>query len=193
MKKFLLSAALLAAVNAAGAQEVFYDVEPTHTFVHFDVLHSGTSTNRGRFDTVEGSIMIDRQAQKGEASIVVRPASVNTGVEPYNDHLRHADFLHVDAFPTATFESSAFAFEGDKVASVDGTLTLLGKAQPVTLKAERFNCYESRHAKTEVCGGDFTTTLKRSDFGMNYGLPGIPDEVRVFIQIEAVKRQKAAQ
>lgn len=188
MQKLLLAAALLTAAGAANAQEVFYDVEPTHTFVHFDVLHSGTSTNRGRFDTVEGSIMIDRQAQKGHASITVRPGSVSTGVEPYNEHLRNADFLHVEAFPTATFESSAFAFEGDKVASVSGTFTLLGKAQPVTLNAERFNCYESRHAKTEVCGGDFTTTLQRSDFGMDYGLPGIPDEVRIFIQIEAVKR-----
>jgi len=188
MKKLLLTAALIATTSAVQAQEVFYDVEPTHTFVHFDVLHSGTSTNRGRFDAVEGHVMIDRQAQKGLASIAVRPASVNTGVEPYNDHLRNADFLHVEAFPTATFESSVFAFEGDKVKSVSGTFTLLGKSQPVTLNAERFNCYDSRHAKTEVCGGDFTTTLQRSDFGMNYGLPGIPDEVRIFIQIEAVKR-----
>ena len=189
MKKMLLSAALFAtAATAAHAQPVYYDVEPTHTFVHFDVLHSRTSTNRGRFDTVEGHVMIDREAKKGEASITVRPASVNTGVEPYNAHLRNADFLHIDAFPSATFESSVFAFEGDTVKSVSGTFTLLGKSQPVTLNAERFNCYDSRHAKTEVCGGDFTTTLKRSDFGMNYGLPGIPDEVRIFIQIEAVKR-----
>ena len=188
MKKLLLSAALLAVAHTANAQEVHYDVEPTHAFVHFDVLHSGTSTNRGRFDSVEGSIMIDRQAQNGSAEITLHPASVNTGVEPYNDHLKNADFLHVDAFPAAVFKSDDFIFEGDKVKSVNGTLTLLGQTQPVTLNAERFNCYDSRHAKTEVCGGDFTTTLMRSDFGMNYGLPGIPDEVRIMIQIEAVKR-----
>lgn len=188
MKKLLLASALLAAAHIANAQEVHYDVEPTHTFVHFDVLHSGTSTNRGRFDTVEGSIMLDRQAQKGSAEITVLPGSVSTGVDPYNDHLKNADFLHVDAFPAAVFKSNSFSFEGDKVKSVDGTLTLLGQTRPVTLNAERFNCYDSRHAKTEVCGGDFTATLMRSDFGMNYGLPGIPDEVRIMIQIEAVKR-----
>lgn len=188
MKKLLLTTAMLASAGFVNAQEVHYDVEPTHAFVHFDVLHSGTSTNRGRFDTVEGSIMLDRQAQKGQASITVLPASVNTGVDPYNDHLRNPDFLHVEAFPTTTFESNDFRFEGDKVTSVSGTLTLLGQSQPVTLQAERFNCYESRHAKTEVCGGDFTTTLQRSDFGMKYGLPRIPDEVRIFIQIEAVRR-----
>lgn len=188
MKKLLLAAAAFAIAQTATAQEVFYDVEPTHAFVHFDVLHSGTSTNRGRFDTVEGTIMLDREAGKGRADIIVRPGSVNTGVEPYNDHLKNADFLNVDVYPSAVFEGEDFIFENDKVKSVSGTLTLLGQKRPVTLNALRFNCYDSRHAKAEVCGGDFETTLKRSDFGMMYGLPGIPDEVRIFIQIEAVKR-----
>ncbi len=188
MKKLLLTAALLSAAHVATAKEVHYDVEPTHTFVHFDVVHAGTSTNRGRFDTIEGSIMLDVEARKGTADITVHPASVNTGVEPYNDHLRNADFLDVQAFPTAVFKSNDFAFEGDKVKSVTGTLTLLGQTHPVTLQAVRFNCYDSRHAKTEVCGGDFETTLQRSQFGMKFGLPNIPDEVRIMIQIEAVKR-----
>lgn len=132
--------------------------------------------------------MLDREAGKGKADIIVRPGSVNTGVEPYNDHLKNEDFLHVDAYPTAVFQGNDFVFENDKVKSVSGTLTLLGKTQPVTLNALRFNCYDSRHAKAEVCGGDFETTLQRSDFGMTFGLPGIPDEVRIFIQIEAVRR-----
>ncbi|HUH60241.1 MAG TPA: YceI family protein [Candidimonas sp.] len=188
MKKLVLAAATLAATTLANAQEVVYDVEPTHTFVHFEALHSGTSTNRGRFDTVEGSIMLDRQGHKGKVDIVVRPASVNTGVDSYNDHLRNADFLKVDAFPTATFQGSGFIFENDKLKSVSGTFTLLGKQQAVTLDALRFNCYDSPRAKTEVCGGDFETTLVRSDYGMTYGLPGIPDPIRILIQIEAVKR-----
>src|SRR5690554_731149 len=91
MKKLLLATALVSATYTAHAQEVHYDVEPTHAFVHFDVTHFGTSTNRGRFDTVEGSIMLNRQAQKGTAEITVFPGSVNTGVEPYNDHLKNAD------------------------------------------------------------------------------------------------------
>jgi len=188
MKKLLFAVAALTTASLAQAQEVVYDVEPTHAFVHFDVLHAGTSTNRGRFDRVEGSITLNRQEKTGKASITVHPGSVNTGVEPYNDHLRNADFLHVDAYPTAVFEGTDFVFDGDKVKSVSGTLTLLGKTQPVTLNALRFNCYDSRHAKAEVCGGDFKTTLMRSDYGMKFGLPGIPDEVRIFIQIEAVKR-----
>lgn len=188
MKKFVLAAAMLATVNLANAQEAIYDVEPTHTFVHFDALHAGTSTNRGRFDNIEGSIMLDRQNRKGKVDIVVHPGSVNTGVESYNDHLRNADFLRVDAFPTAVFESSNFIFENEQPTSIVGTLTLLGKQQPITLNALRFNCYDSPRAKTEVCGGDFAATLMRSDYGMNYGLPGIPDQIDILIQIEALKR-----
>lgn len=188
MKKVLLAATLLTAANMASAQEVFYDVEPTHTFVHFEALHSGTSTNRGRFDTVEGSIMLDRQGHRGKVDIVVRPGSVSTGIDSYNDHLRHADFLHVDAYPTAAFQGSGFIFENDRLKSVSGTLTLLGKKQAVTLNALRFNCYDNPRAKKQACGGDFETTLTRSDYGMTFGLPGIPDQIRILIQIEALKR-----
>lgn len=173
----------------AQAQEAVYDVEPTHAFVHFEVLHSGTSTNRGRFDKVEGTIALDRAAGRGSVDVTIDPASVNTGVEPYNQHLMNDDFLGVQKHPAATFKGSDFTFDGDKVASVKGELTLLGKTQPVTLTAQRFNCYNSRHfEQREVCGGDFEATIKRSDFGMNFGLPGIPDDVRLLIQIEAVKR-----
>ncbi|MFT0546496.1 YceI family protein [Allopusillimonas ginsengisoli] len=188
MYKTLIALAIVAASSAAGAQEVIYEVEPTHTFVHFEALHSGTSTNRGRFDTIEGTVMLDREGKKGKASITVRPGSVNTGIDSYNKHLSNADFLHVDVFPTAQFEGNDFVFEGSQVKSVSGTLTLLGKQQPVTLTALRFNCYDNPREKTEACGGDFETTLKRSDYGMTFGLPGIPDEIRILIQIEALKR-----
>lgn len=188
MKQIALAAAVLATFSFAHAQEVFYDVEPTHAFVHFDVLHENTSTNRGRFDDIEGSIMLDRQNHKGNVNIVVRPGSVNTGIDSYNDRLRTTDFLHADVFPTAVFESNNFIFENDQPKSIVGTLTLLGKQQPITLNALRFNCYDNPRAKAEVCGGDFTARLMRSDYGMTFGLPGIPDQVDIFIQIEAIRR-----
>ncbi|MBB5215541.1 YceI family protein [Parapusillimonas granuli] len=188
MKKALFAAAILAASGLAHAQEAIYDVEPTHAFVHFEVLHSGTSTNRGRFDTVEGTVTLDKAGRKGKVDVVVRPGSVNTGIESYNDHLRNADFLNVPVYPTARFVGDGFIFEDGRVKSVSGMLTLLGKTQPVTLNALRFNCYDNPRAKKEACGGDFETMLKRSDFGMTFGLPGIPDEVRILIQIEALKR-----
>jgi len=67
-------------------------------------------------------------------------------------------------------------------------LTLRGKTNPVTLTANNFNCYDNPMLKREVCGGDFEATIQRTQWGVNYGVPGIPDSVRVVIQIEAVKQ-----
>jgi len=82
-----------------------------------------------------------------------------------------------------------FSFEGDKVTSVAGNLTLLGKTAPVTLTAKQFNCYQSPMLKREVCGGDFETTIDRTAFGVNYGIDwGFPKNVRIVLQVEAIKQ-----
>ena len=93
------------------------------------------------------------------------------------------------AFPTAKFASDKFSFNGDKVTEVAGTLTLLGKTNPVVLKANNFGCYISPMIKREVCGGDFETTIDRTAFGMNYGVDwGFPKNVRIVVQVEAIKQ-----
>ena len=85
--------------------------------------------------------------------------------------------------------SNKFNFAGDKVTSVEGTLTLLGKSNPVTLQAKQFNCYTNPMFKREVCGGDFEATIQRSHWGLGYGLPVVaPDSVRLLIQVEAIKQ-----
>jgi len=72
---------------------------------------------------------------------------------------------------------------------VEGQLTLLDKTQPVTLKANQFNCFQSPMLKREVCGGDFEATIDRTAFGVNYGVDwGFPKNVRLVLQVEAVKQ-----
>jgi polyisoprenoid-binding protein YceI len=94
----------------------------------------------------------------------------------------------VEKFPTAKFEGSQFVFDGSKVKSVSGTLTLLGKTQPVTLNADQYACYDHPRLKVQVCAGDFSTTIKRSQWGMEPMPAILPDEVRLVIQVEAVKQ-----
>ena len=185
MLKQLVTTIALATASVANAQSATYIVEPGHTFVYFEVVHSATSTTRGRFDNVQGTITLNQTAKTGHAEIVIDPASVSSGVVPFDEHLRKADFLNAAVFPKVTFAGDGFTFEGDKITALSGVLTLLGKAQPVTLLATRFNCYENPRNKHYICGGDFSTTIRRSAFGMSFGLPGIPDEVRIVIQIEA--------
>jgi polyisoprenoid-binding protein YceI len=191
MKKTLILAAALAAIGAASvaqAQSATYVIDPTHTFVTFEAKHFGTSTNRGRFDKKEGSITIDPAAKTGRAEITIDMASISTGTAAFDGHLRKADFFNVEQFATAKFVGDKFEFDGTKVKSVGGTLTLLGKSMPVTLTAEHYNCFMNPFVKREACGGDFVTTIQRSQWGMNYGLPGIPDSIRLTIQVEAIKQ-----
>lgn len=176
------------AAGVAHAEPATYAVDPTHTFVTFEAKHFGTSTNRGRFDKKSGTVTIDAAAKTGKVDISIDMGSINSGTEAFNNHLKSKDFFNAEAFPKATFVSDKVIFEGDKVSAVVGTLTLLGKSQTVTLKANNYNCYQNPMLKREVCGGDFDTTITRSEYGMGYGLPFIPDNVHLLIQVEAVKQ-----
>jgi polyisoprenoid-binding protein YceI len=174
---------------SAQAQSATYALDPTHTFVTFEVPHFGVTTNRGRFDKKTGSVQLDKAGKSGKVEITIETGSINTGTAAFDKHLQSKDFFNSAEFPTAKFVADKFAFNGDKVAEVTGTLTLLGKTNPVTLKATNFGCYQNPMLKVEVCGGDFETTIVRSQYGMNWGLNfGISDTVRLVIQAEGIKQ-----
>jgi polyisoprenoid-binding protein YceI len=185
----LIAAALSATALAAQAQSATYALDPTHTFVTFEVPHYGVTTNRGRFDKKSGTVQLDKAGKTGKVELSIETGSINTGTEAFNKHLQSKDFFNSAEFPTARFVADKFSFNGDKVSEVSGTLTLLGKTNPVTLKAGNFGCYQNPMLKVEVCGGDFETTIVRSQYGMTWGLNfGIADNVRLVIQVEGVKQ-----
>ena len=191
MRKTLLGLAIATTLLSATAQAETstYMLEPTHTFVTFEISHFGTSTNRGRFDKKEGSVQMDRAAKTGKLEVTVDTTSISTGTPAFDKHLQSADLFDTAKYPTIKFVSDKFIFNGDKVAEIVGNLTLLGKTQTVTLKANQFNCYQSPMLKREVCGGDFETTIDRTAFGMNYGVDwGFPKNVRLIVQAEGVKQ-----
>lgn len=192
MTRFTFAASAVAAsalfATVAHATPVTYMIEPTHTFVTFEAKHFGVSTNRGRFDKKSGTVTIDTAAKTGVVDIVIDMSSINTGTAAFDSHLRGKDFFNSQTHPQATFRGNKVSFDGDKVSSVEGVLTLLGQSRPVTLKASGFGCYDNPFFKRQVCGGDFETTIQRADFGMTYGLPGIPNDVKLLIQVEAVRQ-----
>jgi len=137
-------------------------------------------------------VAFSKQVQKrvtGKVDITIDTTSVNSGTPQFDKHLQSADLFDAAKHPTIKFVSDKFSFNGDKVSEVTGQLTLLGKTAPVTLKATQFNCYDSPMLKREVCGGDFETTIDRTQWGMNYGVDwGFSKNVRLVVQIEAVKQ-----
>lgn len=186
---FALAAAGLFA-TAVQAAPATYAIDPSHTFATFEIDHMGTTTNRARFDKKQGTVEFDREGKAGKVEVTLDMTSVNSGTPGFDKHLQSADIFNTAKFPTAKFVSDKFVFEGDKVKEVTGQLTLLDKTQPVTFKANKFNCYPSPMLqKREVCGGDFEATIDRTAFGLDYGTNfGAAKQVRLVLQIEAVKQ-----
>ena len=188
MRKTLIAASLAAAALGAGAEPATFAIDPGHTVVTFEALHMNTSTQRGRIQAKEGTVVLDRAAKTGKADISVDIATLSAASQSLEGVLKGERVFNVAQNPTARFVGDAFTFDGDKVALVSGTLTILGKSQPATLKAVRFNCYENAQLKREVCGGDFATTIQRSQFGLGFAPSVTPDSVPLLIQVEAIRQ-----
>ena len=186
MKLQILIATLLAA-SATSAIAATYNIDPTHTYPSFEADHMGLSVWRGKFDKTSGTVNLDAAAQTGALDVKIDASSIDFGFDKMNSHAKGADMFNVEKFPTITYTSKSFKFEGDKLVAVDGELTLLGVTKPVALKVSKFKCIMHPRLKREVCGADASAEFKRSDFGLNYGLPNFSPEVKLAIQIEAIK------
>ncbi len=183
----LLTAAI--STSAFAAPET-YVIDNTHTYPRFSYSHFGFSTQLSRFDKTSGNITIDREAKTGSVNVTIDTKSVNTGFPLFNEHIQGSDFLDTAKYPTATFTSNNVNFDGDKIASIDGTLTLKGISKPVTLSVTSFQCMPHPLLKIDACGADATTVVKRTDFNMGKYAPNVGDDVTITLSVEAVKELK---
>jgi len=177
-------ATLALAASPAAAAPAVYALDPDHTFVHFGVLHFGTSTLWGRFGPLQGAVEFDPEARRGYVGLTIPLRSLQTGWPMLDRRVLAADLLAADEFPDAYFVGSQFDYDGDRLRAVRGEFTLRGVSQPLTLAAERFGCRADTERGGQVCGGDFRATLLRSSVGANFGLPFVGDEVQLRIQVE---------
>lgn len=172
----------------AHAEPAVYVLDPEHSFVHFEVLHFGTSTLRGRFGPASGHVELDRSAQRGWAGIRIATAGVDTGMPAFDARLREGDLLASEAYPEATYIASSFVFDGDRVSGLKGELTLRGHSLALDLRALRFGCHTHPQLQREVCGGDFEGELRRGDVGASFGMPFVANRVRLVIQVEGIRQ-----
>jgi polyisoprenoid-binding protein YceI len=176
--------ALIAAT--AIAAPVTYKVDPSHTYPSFAADHfGGMSTWRGKFNKTTGTIVLDREAKTGSVDIQIDLASVNTGNEGLDKHLKGAEIFDVAKFPTATYQGKFSKFADGKPVEVTGTLDLHGVKKPVTLTIKSLKCGPHPMKKKEFCGADATATFNRDDFGVSYGKAfGFKMDVTLDIQVE---------
>ena len=190
MKLTHLIAALLTVGAASPAFAVdTYTIDSNHTYPSFEADHMGLSLWRGKFDKSSGTVVLDRKARTGALDIVIDASSLDFGHAKMSTHARSADMFNVEKFPTMTYKSKSIKFDGDTPVSVDGELTLLGVTRHVMLTINKFKCIMHPMLKREVCGADASAELKRTDFGMNFGTPKFAPEVKLAIQVEAIKTE----
>ena len=184
-----LVASAVLAFGSAHAAPAVYTLDADHTYASFAIDHYGASVNRARFDEVAGSVRFDPVAKEGAIDLFVQVASIYSGSRGFDEHLLSPDLFDAGRYPTMRFVSDRLVFDGDRLGEVPGQLTLLGRTQPVTLKASQFRCYPNKRAKTEACGGDFEAVIDRTQWGMNYLVDiGMPKNVRITATIEAFRQ-----
>ncbi len=187
------SAAALAATLFVAApittKAAEYTVDLSHSFVHFRTKHLGMSWLIGQFNKFEGTMNYDPAAGAGAQNIAltIDTTSVDTNWADRDKHLRSADFLNTDKFPTATFKSTKF--EGDeKGGTLTGDLTLLGVTKsisfPITKIGEGKDPWGGYRA-----GFEGKYNLVRKDFGMGYNLGPAAETVEMHLMIEAIKNK----
>ena len=173
---------------AAAAADETYNIDPVHSQPMFEVQHMGFSMQRGSFGKMTGKITLDRAEKKGAVDVTIDTTSIRSMSDKLDTHLKSEDFFNVAKYPTITFKSSNMTFDGDKVVSVDGDLTMLGVTKPVTFKVTSFVCGEHPFNKKPMCGAEATAMIKRSDWGMKYGIPkAVGDDVKLTLPIESSK------
>ena len=176
---------LLASLLSAPAWAATYQLDPDRTLPQFEIGNFWLFTERGQFNRTHGILEYDAERHTGRLEVVIDASSLDTGNDERDATLKGAGWFDVSRYPTITFRSQRFIFEQDRLAAIEGELTMLGVAQPMRLEIARIRCGLNPASRKQRCGADASGTLQRSRFGMRSGLPLIGDEVRLRLQAEA--------
>lgn len=190
MHKKLLIALLATALPLPALAADTYTIDPYHAGVFLKTRHLGFSTVYIRADDVKGTLVLDEAApEKSKVDITIATKSINGFIPNFNAHLHSRDFFEVETYPAVTFTSTKVEPTGDKTAKVYGDLTIKDTTKPVVLDVTLNNIGKSPFSEEEYRAGfSGRTVLKRSDFGMDYALPHVGDEVEVVLEIEWLRQ-----
>ncbi len=162
-----------------------FSIDPTHSMAMFRVRH-GASMFWGRFNKVTGTVSYDPNSESALAlDITMAIDSVDSGSEKLDGHLKSEDFFFVEKYPDATFKSSSSNRVGKATYAVSGKLTMRGVTKPITVRVDWLGTSESRRGQT--CGLETEFSVKRSEFGIDYGVSMgmLGDETKIIVAMEA--------
>ncbi len=167
----------------------YYQLDEKHTQILFFVDHLGFSKSEGEFLKFEGGFYFnENDPERSKVHVIIDANSLTMDYPKWTNHVKNADFLDVPEYQKIEFKSHSVSVRGDRYAEVTGDLTLRGVTKPLTLYVTYNKSGLHPYSKKYIAGFSATATLKRSDFGMTYGLPGIGDEVEIRLEVEGIKK-----
>lgn len=175
-----------------------WDLDPAHTSVSFSAKHMGVATVRGLFTRARGDVELDdpNDPTTARGTVTIESASITTGNDQRDGHLKAPDFLDVENFPEITFTATGIEHVGDDQYRVDGDLTIRGTTKPVSLKYEHGGSATDPYGNNRI-GGSLTGTINRSDWGMAFNVPLgnggllVSDKIKLEIDGQLVQTQEA--
>jgi polyisoprenoid-binding protein YceI len=191
IRKFAAAIALaltvfIATPQQAQAEDYAFDMKGQHAFIQFRVKHLGFSWLYGRFTDFDGSFSVDeKKPAEGSVEVTIQMASLDTDHAERDKHIRNADFLETDTYPTATFKSTKVIPDGNGSAVIEGDLTLHGVTKNISLNATHIGGGKDPWGGFRR-GFEATTTLQTKDFGIapKFGSPA----VEIIISIEGIRK-----
>jgi polyisoprenoid-binding protein YceI len=188
MTAFAAAAFASVLTTAATAADYVVDTKNAHASVNFRIKHLGFSWLAGRFDKFTGTFSYDdKNPDASKVKIEIDTTSVNSNHAERDKHLRAADLLDTDKFPTATFESTSVKASSPEKATISGKLTLHGVTKDVVIEAQRVGGGKDPWGGYRD-GFTGTTTLKLADFGISRDLGPFSKEVELTLDVEGIKK-----
>ncbi len=170
--------------------------DPGHTSASFSARHMMVTTVRGSFAAPTGTLEFD--PANPEAAYVeaeIDATTLTSGVADRDNHLRSADFLETDKYPTITFKSTKVEVTGDDTANVTGDLTIRGVTRPVVLKAEYLGTVNSPFGDRRA-GFTASTKINREDWGLTWNVAIeaggvlVGKDIKIELELEAILVQE---
>jgi polyisoprenoid-binding protein YceI len=174
----------------AEVQAGAYGLDSDHGKITWSVDHLGFSTYRGQFVNVDADLTLDPANPSAATLTATIPLTeVDSNSDGLDAHLQTADFFDTANHPVATYVSRSVTVDPADAnrATVEGDLTLRGVTRPVTMTV-RFNQAGPSMGGAYRAGFDGAATIKRSDFGIDYALPVLGDEVDLHIEGEFIRQ-----
>jgi polyisoprenoid-binding protein YceI len=170
-----------------------FDIDASHTRVGFMARHLMVSKVRGSFTDVAGQITVGEDPLTSTVTAVIQAASITTGVEQRDGHLRSGDFLEIEKYPTLEFRGAGLVATGGNGFTVTGDLTIKGVTRQAELEVEFEGMVRSPWGK-DVIGFTATTEIDREDFGITWnqaletGGVMVGKKIKIEIEGEAIRQ-----